>query len=49
MYYLEGKSRADSLIGAQGMEEEESHRRKTQVERKWSCEPLRGSQEEMLG
>lgn len=31
------------------MEEEKSHRRKIQAERKWGCEPLKGSREEILG
>lgn len=31
-----------------GLEEEEAHSRKTQVERKGGCEPLRGSREEMV-
>lgn len=31
------------------MEEEESHSRNTQVERKWGCETLRGSLREAAG
>lgn len=48
---------ADSLIGPQGevpgLEEEEDHRRKRQVERKRGCEPCpareRGRHEETVG
>lgn len=48
---------ADSLIGPQGevpgLEEEEGHRRKKQVERKRGCEPCParewGRDEEMVG